>query len=190
MTRILDRQNLARWVDWFAVAVALVLPWSTTFTAVFIVLWFFSVLGSWNIAERLREPWLAAGYLPALLWLIAGLGMLWASVPWGERFAVFSAFHKACDSILRDPVPRFPSGYVGSSSLFNYMYRAALFVVGTHSAAGPSLAVTPESRRSSRNDRGPGERLQLSDHYNSQTTMFMLCILGLAESTLRIWHNG
>jgi hypothetical protein len=34
MTRILDRQNLARWADWFAVAVALVLPWSTTFTAV------------------------------------------------------------------------------------------------------------------------------------------------------------
>jgi len=94
MTRILNPQNLARWADWFAVAVALVLPWSTTFTAVFIVLWFFSLLGSWNIAERLREPCLAVGYLPALLWLIAALGMLWASVPWGERFAAFSSFHK------------------------------------------------------------------------------------------------
>jgi hypothetical protein len=67
MTRFVDHQNLARWADWFAIAVALVLPWSTTFTAVFIVLWFFSLLASWNIAERLREPWLAVGYLPALL---------------------------------------------------------------------------------------------------------------------------
>jgi O-antigen ligase len=26
--------------------------------------------------------------------------------------------------------------------------------------------------------------------YNSQSTMFTLCILGLAEGTLRIWHKG
>ena len=26
--------------------------------------------------------------------------------------------------------------------------------------------------------------------YNAQTTMFTLCILGLAESAVRIWHKG
>jgi O-antigen ligase len=94
MTKILDRQNFAWWADWFAVAVAVVLPWSTTCTAVFIVLWLISLLGSWNIAERFREPWLAVGYLPALLWLVAALGVLWDSAPWAERFAALSAFHK------------------------------------------------------------------------------------------------
>jgi O-antigen ligase len=94
MAKIIDRQNFARWADWFAVAVAAVLPWSTTCTAVFIVLWLISLLGSWNLAERFREPWLAVGYLPALLWLIAALGVLWASAPWAERFAALSAFHK------------------------------------------------------------------------------------------------
>jgi hypothetical protein len=62
MAKIIDRQNFARWADWFAVAVAVVLPWSATCTAVFIVLWLISLLGSWNRAERFREPWLAVGY--------------------------------------------------------------------------------------------------------------------------------
>jgi len=56
-------------------------------------------------------------------------------------------------------------------------------VLGTHSAAGPSLAGTPKSRRSS----GIGVPVQ---DYNSQSTMFTLCILGLAQIALRVWHKG
>jgi hypothetical protein len=94
MTKILDRQNFAWWADWFAMAVAVVLPWSTTCTAVFIVLWLISLLGSWNIAERFREPWLAVGYLPALLWR----SLLWACYgtarPGQSVSPPLSAFHK------------------------------------------------------------------------------------------------
>ncbi len=35
-----------------------------------------------------------AGALPALLWLLALVGMFWANVPWSERFAGLEGFHK------------------------------------------------------------------------------------------------
>src|SRR6266446_6805379 len=94
MTRLFDRQSLGRYADWFAVAVAIALPWSTTFTAVFIVLWLVTLIGSWNIAERCREHWTLAGGLPVALWALGVVGMLWATVPLADRFAGLSSFHK------------------------------------------------------------------------------------------------
>src|SRR6185503_10505426 len=35
-----------------------------------------------------------AGGLPTLLWLLALAGMLWANVPWSERYAGLEGFHK------------------------------------------------------------------------------------------------
>ncbi len=35
-----------------------------------------------------------AGGLPVLLWLMAALGMLWADIPWRERFDGLGGFHK------------------------------------------------------------------------------------------------
>src|SRR5262249_8852034 len=57
MRRVLDPNNLAMGADWFAIAVAITLPWSTTGTAVFIVLWLVTLIGSWSFADRCSEPW-------------------------------------------------------------------------------------------------------------------------------------
>jgi hypothetical protein len=56
-------------------------------TAVLIGIWFVTLLGSWNIPERCRERWTAAAALPVALWGLGTLGVLWASVPWADRFA-------------------------------------------------------------------------------------------------------
>src|SRR5712692_9617376 len=92
--RLFDRPSLGKYADWFAVAIAIALPWSTTATAVFIVLWLVSLIGSWNIAERSREPWMLAGRLPVALWALGAVGMLWATVPLAERLAGLNSFHK------------------------------------------------------------------------------------------------
>jgi O-antigen ligase len=185
MLRIVDRQNVARCADWFAIAIALVLPWSTTFTAVFVVLWFFSLVGSWNISERLREPWLAVGYLPALLWLIAALGMLWASVPWGERFAAFSAFHK----LLAIPffAIQFRDSHRGTWVLIAFLMSCTVLLILSW-----ALILLPDLpwRGRERVEGVPGMIGVPVKDYNAQTTMFTLCIIGLAESAFRIWHKG
>src|SRR5262249_53764972 len=89
-----DRRILAKFADWFAIAVAAALPWSTTFTYVFLALWIVVLAGSRNIAERSREPWIPAGYLPAALWALGLVGVLWATVPLPERLGGLNSFHK------------------------------------------------------------------------------------------------
>src|SRR5439155_9828818 len=89
-----DRQHLEKYADLFAVAIAIALPWSTTVTAVFIVLWIGSLLGSLNFAERSHERWMLAGLLPVALWALGFIGVLWATVPLSERLAGVNSFHK------------------------------------------------------------------------------------------------
>jgi len=185
MTRILDPQNFAKWADWFAVGVALALPWSTTLTAVCIVLWFFSLLGSWKISEQLRGPWLGAGYLPALLWLIAGVGMLWASVPWGERFTAFSSFHK----LLAIPffAIQFRDSERGMWVLVAFLISCTVLLVFSW-----GLILIPDLpwRGRERVEGVPGMIGIPVKDYNSQATMFTLCVLGLAECAVPIWQTG
>ena len=41
-----------------------------------------------------REVQSLAGGLPVLLWLLGLVGMLWADIPWAERFAGLGGFNK------------------------------------------------------------------------------------------------
>src|SRR4051812_5222767 len=47
-----------------------------------------------HIAEVRRELRRAPSGLPVLLWLLGLAGMLWANVPWSERYAGLEGFHK------------------------------------------------------------------------------------------------
>lgn len=92
--RALDGRALEPIADWLAVAVAVSLPWSTSATAILIVLWLFAALPSLDLAAIKRELLTPAGGLPVVLWGLATLGLFWADVSWGERLAGYSAFHR------------------------------------------------------------------------------------------------
>jgi len=84
-----DRAFFLGLADWLAVGVAVVLPWSTSATGIFIALWFLVLLPTLDLAMFKRELLTPAGGLPVLLWTLALLGTLWAGadVTWSQRFA-------------------------------------------------------------------------------------------------------
>ncbi len=91
----LDPRIFRQAADWLAVAVAVSLPWSTSATAILIVLWLVAVVPTLNADGLRRELFSAAGGLPALLWLFAVIGLLWATnATWAERWDGLGGFHR------------------------------------------------------------------------------------------------
>lgn len=80
--------------DYSAIGVAAALPWSTSAAGILITLWLISVFPTLTFSAIRRDFLTPAGGLPVLLWLLAALGMLWAHVPWSDRFAGLEAFYK------------------------------------------------------------------------------------------------
>ena len=185
MTRLFDRQSLGRYADCFAVAVATALPWSTTLTAVFIVLWLVTLIGSWNIAERCRERWMPAGGLPVALWALAVVGMLWAGVPLVDRFAGLSSFHK----LLAIPffAVQFRDSHRGIWVLIGFLISCTVMLIVSW-----GLVLLPDLPwRGHRKMEGAGMMIGIPvKDYISQSTMFTLCILGLAQGAFFAWYNG
>src|SRR5262249_41373917 len=93
-TAWLDRPRLAPVADWLAVGVAVAMPWSISASQILTALWLLALLPTLHIADARRELRTAAGGLPVLLWLLALVGMLWADVPWGDRYEGLEGFHK------------------------------------------------------------------------------------------------
>jgi len=89
-----DRARLARVADWLAVGVAVAMPWSISASQILTAAWLLALIPTLDVAAVRRELNSAAGALPVLLWLLALLGMLWANVPWSERYAGLEGFHK------------------------------------------------------------------------------------------------
>jgi O-antigen ligase len=86
--------RLGQIADGLVTAVAVSLPWSTSATAILIVLWLIALVPTLDAASVRRELLSAAGGLPVLVWVLGALGMLWADVSWSERIAGLSGFHK------------------------------------------------------------------------------------------------
>ena len=90
----LDLKQLAQLADWELVAVAIALPWSTSATAILLVVWLVTLLPTLDLAVFWREVKSPAGGLPVVLWLLGVFGMLWADVSWPDRFAGLGSFHR------------------------------------------------------------------------------------------------
>ena len=89
---IFSRERLATIPDAMAAGVAIVLPWSTSLTVVFVWLYLASllpVLGFAKLRDAFLEPLSA---VPTLLFLLAVVGMIWADVSWGDRLKGLSAY--------------------------------------------------------------------------------------------------
>ena len=87
-------QRWLRLADGFAIAVAVVLPWSVSVVLVLMVLWLISVVVALGPAAIRREMMSAAGATPLLLLALGLAGMLWADIGWGERLGGADAFVK------------------------------------------------------------------------------------------------
>jgi O-antigen ligase len=87
-----DKRKLA--ADWLAAGVLLVLPWSTSATAILTTLFVLAVAPDVARADGRRSLALPALALPLLLWALAVLGMFWAEVSWSERLQGLRPFHK------------------------------------------------------------------------------------------------
>src|ERR1051326_927092 len=91
---LFDPARLERAADLLAVAVVVSMPWSTTATAILLVLWLLALLPTLDWPAVRRELFTAAGGLPVLFCLLGALGMLWAEVPWRERLGGLDSFHR------------------------------------------------------------------------------------------------
>lgn len=90
----IDRVRYGVTADWLVAAIAVSLPWSTSATAILIVLWLIAVVPSLDATSVRREVMTPAGGLPVMLWALAALAMLWADVDWNERLQGLRGFHK------------------------------------------------------------------------------------------------
>jgi O-antigen ligase len=94
LSRRLEPAKLMRLADGFAVATAISLPWSTSATAILMVLWLLALIPTLTWAEVRREVLTPAGGLPVLLFVLGVLGMLWADVSLYERWKGLDSFFK------------------------------------------------------------------------------------------------
>src|SRR5581483_8605012 len=159
------------------------LPWSTSATAVLIVLWLVALLPTLDVATMRRELATAAGGLPVLLWALAVLGMLWADVPWGERFEGLGGFHKLLVvPLLLAQFRRSTRGWWAVTGFFAAL--VALLVVSWALVLLPGLPW-----RGKVIGNGTWVGVPVKD-YVSQSGAFALCTFGMLAYSVDIWRRG
>jgi O-antigen ligase len=89
-----DRAPLARIADGLAAGIAVVLPWSTSLTAILVVLWLIALIPTLAWPDIRRELGTWAGGLPVLLVVLGVLGVTWADVGWAERWNGVESYFK------------------------------------------------------------------------------------------------
>jgi O-antigen ligase len=94
IARPFDRTRLMGVADWLLVGVALVMPWSTSLTAILLVLWLIALVPTLDWSDVRRELVHPAGGLPVLLVALGVLGMAWADVSLAERWGGVTSFFK------------------------------------------------------------------------------------------------
>jgi O-antigen ligase len=167
----LDRKRLAGIADCEIVAVAVSLPWSTSATSILLAVWLLTVIPTFDFTMLRRELRTAAGGLPVALWLLAAVGMLWASVSWSERLAGLDGFHRLL--VIPLLLAQFRRSGKGMPVLYGFLVSASLLlIISWIFALEPSLAWHRDK---------PYPGVPVKDVI-SQSTIFLVCAFGL------IWH--
>ena len=127
--------------DGLVVAVAVSLPWSTSATAIFAVLWLLALIPTLHWADIRHELARPSGGLPVLLVVLGISGMLWADVTLLERWKGLDSFFK----LLAIPLLfiQFRRSVRGHWVFAGYLFSCiALLVATTIVMAIPSLALS------------------------------------------------
>jgi O-antigen ligase len=174
---LVDRNRLVQIADWLVVAIAVSLPWSTSATAVLIVLWLMALVPTLDAAAVRREIMTPAGGLPLLLFALAALGMLWADVGWDERITGLVAFHKLpLIPLLLAQFRRSNSGHRIITGFF-----LALLVLLAVSFVLAFLTFLPW--------RGQGSIGVPVKDYVAQSGLFAICVFGLLGQAIELWRR-
>jgi O-antigen ligase len=172
------RARLMQFADWAAIAVAVMLPWSTSATAIAIAVWLMALVPTFD-AAIIRESFAksagekSAGELPVLLWAVAVVGMLWAGVGWSERVAAAAGFTK----LLAIPLllAQFYRSNAGKWVLFGFLASAtALLLLSWCLVLLPGLPW-----------RGRSLGVPVKD-YLAQSGIFVICAFVLLHYALQM----
>jgi hypothetical protein len=168
------RPRLSRTIDGLGIAVAVSLPWSTSATGILIALWIVAYLPTLDLADLRRVVTTPAGALPVLLWILSVLGMLWADVSWGDRFAGVGSFHRL---LL---IPLLLAHYCRSENGWRVVTS---YLVSCIVLIGLSLATTlwPGIWRPD----NPG--VPMHDQI-AQSAEFVMCAFALSYLVFEAWH--
>ena len=175
----LVRRQLVVAADWLAVAIAVSLPWSTSATAILVVLWLIALVPSLDPAQLRGELQSAAGGLPVLLWLLAALGMLWADATWAERLDGLGGFHRLL--VIPLLLTQFRHSARGVYPLYGFLVSCAVLLV---------MSVVTSLAAFSVAGKEPG--IPVKD-YIAQSTEFLVCgfvLAGLAVDRVRAGHDA
>jgi O-antigen ligase len=154
--------------DVLATALAASLPWSTSATAILVVLWlvaFIPVMDRTAVRQVASSP---AGAFPLALWVLAAISCLWSEASWTECWRALSGFHKLL--LLPLFVVQFRASPRGHWVLVAYLTScAAVLAVSFVGLLWPSIGWRDEFRAG----------IPVKDH-STQSTEFLICAFALA----------
>lgn len=175
-----DRARLARVADWLAVGVVVAMPWSISASQILTVAWLLALAPTLDVAALRCELRSAAGGLPVLLWLLALLGMLWANVPWSERYAGLEGFHKLL--VIPLLLAQFRRSQRGIHVLYGFFFSCTAMLL-----ASWALMVLWKLWSVYVPGKIPG--LLVKD-YIAQSSEFLVCAFGLLGFSAERWQKG
>jgi len=140
ISRAFDRARLELAADWLAVGVVATMPWSTSISQILIVVWLVALIPTLEVAALRHEVQSLAGGLPVLLWLLGLIGMLWADIPWAERFAGLGGFNKLL--VIPLVLAQFRRSGRGRLVLYGFLASCAALLIASFVTWFPAFQVT------------------------------------------------
>ena len=178
--RVALRARLEPVADWLAVGVAVAMPWSISISQILTVAWLVALIPTLDARSMRRELQSPAGALPALLWLLALIGMFWADVPWRERLAGFEGFHKLL--VIPLLLAQFRRSERGIYVIYGFLASCTVLLL-----ASWGLMMLWKCCSVYVPGKIPG--LLVKD-YIAQSTEFLVCAFGLLGYAADRWREG
>ena len=175
ISRAFDRARLSLAADWLAAGAVAAMPWSTSISQILTVIWLVVLIPTLDVAMLRREVQSLAGGLPVLLWLLGLVGMLWADIPWAERFAGLGGFNKLL--LIPFVLAQFRRSGRGRLVLYAFLGSCAALLIASVVTWFPGFQPT---------GKAPG--IPVRD-YIAQSTEFLICafaLLGVAFEACRV----